>query len=295
MHQQVLFHPELVRARPRSSFRSRRAAPERQPAGEPGRPRRASDGHDRFDPQRPFDQLASFGQAVEPLRHRLNDGRTGRPRSRASISACSSSSRSARSRWTPPTRTSSSSRSPGRARSGTRRARRVEAGGRCRHPRPQVRAASCRPAGSLRMEARELGWTRERLTSGLTGPGSGQRARQAVSVEQVLDELSASGSAWTRADVLRAHCDITPAPTDMSGQRWAAALDRAVDRVLEHCLDLDPASDSRRRTSDSRSVWLAPIARQWASPAVVAEEDRVLTWALRCPNRSAAPIRNSAS
>jgi hypothetical protein len=130
------------------------------------------------------------------------------------------------------------------------------------------------------MEARELGWTPERLTASLTGPGRGQRARPAVSVEQVLDELSAIGSAWTQADILRAVCDVTPAPTDMSGQRWAAALDRAVDRVLEHCVDLDPASDGHCRTPDGRSVWLEPIARQWTSPAFVAEEDRILTWAL---------------
>jgi conjugative relaxase-like TrwC/TraI family protein len=143
---------------------------------------------------------------------------------------------------------------------------------------------SGRPVADLndrwRIEARELGCMHERLTSGLTGPGSGQRAEHAVTVEQVLDALSAAGSAWSRADVLRAVCDVTPAPRDMSGRRWAAALDRAVDRVLEHCVDIDPITDSRRRRSDGRSVWLEPIARQWTSPAIEAEEDRILTWAL---------------
>ncbi len=32
-----------------------------------------------------------------------------------------------------------------------------------------------------------------------------------VTVEQVIDQLSASGSTWTRADVLRAICDLQPA------------------------------------------------------------------------------------
>ena len=67
-----------------------------------------------------------------------------------------------------------------------------------------------------------------------------------MTVEQVVDHLSASGSTWTRADVLRAICDLHPGVSSISGPRWAAALERAVDQVIERCVDLDPP-DGRTR------------------------------------------------
>ena len=58
-------------------------------------------------------------------------------------------------------------------------------------------------------------------------------------------------------------------------------LDRAVDQVLEQCVDFDPDKDyARRRASDSRSVWIEPSARHVTSEEVLVEEEQVLSWAI---------------
>jgi conjugative relaxase-like TrwC/TraI family protein len=130
-------------------------------------------------------------------------------------------------------------------------------------------------------EAAGVGWTADRLVAELTATARSLDHVPPVTVEQVVDHLSASGSAWTRADVLRAICDLQPAVSSMSGQRWAAALERAADQVIEHCVDLDPPEErSRRRMSDGRSVWLEPTAAQITSDAILAEEETVLAWAI---------------
>ena len=98
-----------------------------------------------------------------------------------------------------------------------------------------------------RSEAHALGWTAERLTTGLIPPAHEHDGASPVTVEQVLDHLSAAGSTWTRAEVLRVVCDLAPPQPGMSGQQWAAALDRLADEVLEQCVDLDPDSVGTRR------------------------------------------------
>ena len=58
-------------------------------------------------------------------------------------------------------------------------------------------------------------------------------------------------------------------------------MERAADQVLDGCVDLDPIDPpSRRRSSDGRSVWVEPVAAQFTSEAILAEEERILTWAL---------------
>jgi conjugative relaxase-like TrwC/TraI family protein len=131
-----------------------------------------------------------------------------------------------------------------------------------------------------RDEARELGWSAGRLTEGLTVPAQEHRTATDVSVEDVLDQLSTAGSTWTHADVTRAVCDIAPPPTAISGREWMAILDQVTDDVLARCVDLDPDSNSRRRESDGRSLWQEPTSPHWTSPAILAEEDRILTWAI---------------
>ena len=48
-------------------------------------------------------------------------------------------------------------------------------------------------------------------------------AREPVTLADVVEQLSADGSTWTRADVLRAVCDLAPPVSQMSGHDWAAA------------------------------------------------------------------------
>ena len=58
-------------------------------------------------------------------------------------------------------------------------------------------------------------------------------------------------------------------------------MDRAVDTVLEHCVDLDPGdTHTRRRRSDGRSVWIEPVARHHTSHTILAEEEHIIAWAV---------------
>ena len=59
----------------------------------------------------------------------------------------------------------------------------------------------------------------------------------AVTIESVVEALSAGSSTWHRMDVLRAVCDRVRPVAGVDGERWAAMLDRAAERVLEHCVD----------------------------------------------------------
>jgi conjugative relaxase-like TrwC/TraI family protein len=132
-------------------------------------------------------------------------------------------------------------------------------------------------------EAGGLGWAPRQLVAAIDDAGRdlAQRPVPTVTVEQVVDQLSASGSTWTRADILRAICDLQPAVSPMSGHRWAAALERGCDQVIDHCVDLDPAGERlRRRVSDGRSVWLEPTAAHFTSETILAEEELVLAWAI---------------
>ena len=110
-----------------------------------------------------------------------------------------------------------------------------------------------------------------------------------VTVDEVIDRLSVSGSTWTRADVLRAICDLQPPVSALSGHRWAAALERACDQVIDACVDLDPPGLVTRRASDGRSVWLEPVAPHFTSDAILAEEEHVLAWAMDAQADEPAP------
>jgi hypothetical protein len=80
--------------------------------------------------------------------------------------------------------------------------------------------------------------------------------------------------------VVRAICDVQRPVSQMSGRRRLDSVERAADRVVEHCVDLDPAEATRRRASDGRSLWIEPTAPQFTSEAVLAEEEHVVSWAI---------------
>jgi ATP-dependent exoDNAse (exonuclease V) alpha subunit len=96
----------------------------------------------------------------------------------------------------------------------------------------------------------------------------------------VLDQLSTAGSTWSRADVVRVVCDLAPARAS-TAQRWVGAVERVADRVLDACVNLDPTDTRvRRRAGDGRSVWIEPVAGQYTSERILAEEEAILTWAI---------------
>ena len=101
-----------------------------------------------------------------------------------------------------------------------------------------------------------------------------------LTVDNVVGTVSAMRSSWGRADVLQAICDRQRPVSQLSGHRWALAIERAADLVLDHCVDLDPASPTNRRLSDGRSVWIEPTAPRFTSEAVLAEEEFIVAWAM---------------
>lgn len=134
-------------------------------------------------------------------------------------------------------------------------------------------------------------WTREAATLGhdpisLVEAVNAEAQRRPIeaspiAVADVLELLAKRSSTWNRLDVLRAISDLaTPQPSH-DATTWAAALDQAVDTVLDACIDLDPAApDSPRRSSDGRALHVEPVARQATSEHVLAQEERIITWAL---------------
>jgi conjugative relaxase-like TrwC/TraI family protein len=140
-------------------------------------------------------------------------------------------------------------------------------------------------------EAAALGWSPDRVVAGM-----GTAAREApevstkVPVDDVIELLSTKGSTWTRADVLQAVCDLAPPVSQRSGPEWARTLEHACDHVIATCVTLDP-QDARgpARASDGRSIWLAPIEPHLSHERVLAQEERILTFAVDATEAPAAP------
>jgi conjugative relaxase-like TrwC/TraI family protein len=139
-------------------------------------------------------------------------------------------------------------------------------------------------------EARSLGWTPDRINAAMRTAARGVPSKDTIAVAEVLEQLSASGSTWTRADVLQAICDLAPPVSQLSGRDWANAVERAADRVIDACISLDPpAAGSPVRATDGRSIWLAPSEPHLTHERVLAEEERILTFAIEAQDRAAEP------
>ncbi|MGH3452561.1 MAG: MobF family relaxase [Haloechinothrix sp.] len=144
--------------------------------------------------------------------------------------------------------------------------------------------------GHWRDQAEALGWTPARLVERMRDAARTHPRPEPPTVVDVIEQLSAAGSAWHRGDVLQAVCDLTPPVDGVPGQRWAAAVERACDRVIETCTTLDPPSErSRRRASDGRSIWIAPIEPHLTTEGVLAQEERILLFAIDAHDTPARP------
>ncbi len=146
-------------------------------------------------------------------------------------------------------------------------------------------------------EAADLGVTPDSLVASINTAADRVVPEPAVTVESVVEALSAGSSAWHRMDVLRAVCDRVRPVAGVGGERWVAILDRAVERVLEHCVDLDPARGDGvwRRRSDGRSLWIEPVADHYTSDLVLAQEEHILTWAIEAQTDDPSPSATSCA
>jgi conjugative relaxase-like TrwC/TraI family protein len=131
-------------------------------------------------------------------------------------------------------------------------------------------------------EAADLGITPEDLTASVAAAARTRTLKPPVTTAEVVEALSATGSAWHRVEVLRTICDLQRPIPGVGGNQWAANLERATDRVIEHCVDIDPThgDGSGVRRSDGRSEWIEPVAAHITSAEILAQEEAILTWAI---------------
>lgn len=133
-----------------------------------------------------------------------------------------------------------------------------------------------------RAEAAAVGVTPDVLEASIrTAADVAPVEQQQIPVAEVVGAVGERRSAWHRLDVVQHLGDTVRPRPGIDGHRWAHLLDRAVDTVLDRCVDLDPTdTHTRRRRSDGRSVWIEPSARHHTSEHILAQEEHILTWAI---------------
>ncbi|MBA3605826.1 MAG: relaxase domain-containing protein, partial [Acidimicrobiia bacterium] len=138
-------------------------------------------------------------------------------------------------------------------------------------------------------EAADAGWSVDMVDDQIERAARDAGAVPGLTVSEVVEAVSAQRSSWGRADVVQAICDVQRPVSAMPGHRWLAAIERAADVVIDSCVDLDPASETARRSSDGRSIWIEPTAPRFTSAAVLAQEEQILTWVLDAHAAPPAP------
>ena len=102
-----------------------------------------------------------------------------------------------------------------------------------------------------------------------------------MNVDEIIAALSTGGSTWNRANIVSALCDVARPDRRADGERWAEVIERAVDQIVERCVELDPDhAAAPRRRSDGRSMWLEPTSPHITTDEILREEELVLAWAL---------------
>ena len=141
-----------------------------------------------------------------------------------------------------------------------------------------------------RAEAGELGVTAKSLSASIAAAHRSE-PRHRTTAQEIIEHLSTERSSWHRMDVLRVVTDTLRPVAEMSGERWDAALSRAVDTVMNNCIDLDPsgAPEFHPRTSDHRSVWIEPAAPHMTSDAVLRQEEYILSFGIEAQALDASP------
>ena len=157
---------------------------------------------------------------------------------------------------------------------------------------------SSRPVDELRPgwldDADDIGVTPENLLDSVNETVRSVEPTAHVTMADVVEVLSAAGSAWHREHVIRAFCDLQRPVAGVDGERWATVIESAADRFIEQCVDLDPSRgvSGRVRGSDGRSEWIEPVAAHVTSEAILNQEEAILTWALDAHSHDPAPSTN---
>jgi conjugative relaxase-like TrwC/TraI family protein len=142
-------------------------------------------------------------------------------------------------------------------------------------------------------EASDLAWSgRDLLDEALRFAASVEPDQRLdrLTAHDVINHMSSKGSAWNRADIMKAVCDLKRPVASQDGERWAATLERVCDLVMEECIELDPSGgDGPRRASDGRSLVAPPVSRHITSERILAEEDFIISWAIEAQTDEPMP------
>jgi len=131
-------------------------------------------------------------------------------------------------------------------------------------------------------EAGGVGWDEFALIDAVEEAGRQLPTEpQSVNVDEIIAALSTGGSTWSRANIVSALSDVARPDRRADGELWAEVIERAVDQIVERCVELDPDHPAApRRLSDGRSMWLEPTSPHITTDEILREEDLVLAWAL---------------
>ena len=142
-------------------------------------------------------------------------------------------------------------------------------------------------------EAASIGWSWPDIVDealDVASAMSRERRDDNLTTLDIVDHLTAEGSVWNRADIMKAVCDLKRPMPSQDGDRWAATLEQVCDTVIRGCIGLDPDETAGpRRSSDGRSVWVAPTSRHMTSDRILGEEDFIISWAMDAQEPEPAP------
>jgi conjugative relaxase-like TrwC/TraI family protein len=140
-------------------------------------------------------------------------------------------------------------------------------------------------------EAGAAGWSPDAVRQSMSAAAQmAAPRRDGLAVNDVIEHLSTKGSAWTRADIVQAICDLAPPVSQGSGHDWARTIEHAADQVIATCVNLDPPNvTTPNRASDGRSVWLVPSEAHLTHETVLAQEERILLFAVDAHGQPPAP------
>ena len=145
-----------------------------------------------------------------------------------------------------------------------------------------------------RKEATDLGHTSRSVIDAVNTAGRATSEPTKTTVAEIVSALSERKSVWHDLDVLREITDRFQPRKGIDGERWSGVLDRALDRVLEQCIGLDPdqRDGEEGRGSDGRSVWIEPVAPRWSSQQVIDQELDLLAWTLSAQGLEPSPSQS---
>ncbi|HVM14691.1 MAG TPA: MobF family relaxase [Egibacteraceae bacterium] len=154
--------------------------------------------------------------------------------------------------------------------------------------RAAVRASRPSKRGAVDAETLRAEWVRRARDAGfeaLTLPDRQPHLPGAtpVGIDEIvakaLETVSSSSSTWLRADLAREIAVLLPPEASATAADAVALCDRLADEAAGRCVELTWPRCSRRQAADGRPATEHVVDRRVTTPAVLAQERRLIDWA----------------